>query len=88
MRAVPTYGFTLTIFNPDGTFQGAQYGGPSEPVEDNRETIARLVGNDPTIRPGQYIATLERHRTGACHSQIIWVKAPTANVVEFAERTV
>jgi hypothetical protein len=81
-----THGYSITIFNLDGTHQGAQYGGPSEPVEENTETISRLVGADPTIKPGTYIATMERYGTGGIQSRIIHVKDPVSlNVVHFED---
>lgn len=69
------YGYTLTIFNTDGTHQGAVFSGPSEPVEENEHTIRRLVGADPTIKHGTYIATMHRHRHGV-QSRIIHVIEP------------
>lgn len=67
-------GYRLSIFSLHGDHV-SHYEAPSEPVEENAETIKRHLRADLKVQAGNYIATIERFGMGGIHSQMVRVSA-------------
>lgn len=76
-------GYTLTLFNLDGTFNGCRYTNEREPAEENVHTIRARLLEDAQAPTGLFIATMERHATGGTQSRLIEV-FPVGSVTRVA----